>query len=119
MQPFIADVHGTMKASLIYHFENSFSSYTYPSVSQPLVLDNLCTPSTDPHSNAHIDMNGDCRADLVMSCQDSLLIYLNTETGFVFSKSVKLPTGAKRVSFTDVNGDVCILFVIERELLTW
>jgi hypothetical protein len=95
-----------MRASLIYEFNVSLSSFTFPDISEPLALDELCTPSTDPHSNAHIDIDGDCRADLIISCQDSLLIYLNTDFGFVFSKKVKLPAGAGRVQFTDVNGDV-------------
>lgn len=116
-QPFVADVHGTMRSSLIYQFGSSLSSFTFPDISQPLSLDNLCEPRTDPHSNAHVDIDGDCRADLVLSCKDLLLIYLNSDSGFVFSKSVKLPIGSGRVSFTDVNGDVCIivdLFVREQ-----
>lgn len=103
-----------MKSSLVYYSANfTLSSYTHPDLFLPFVLENHCSvdfaASNQPHSNGMVDIDGDCRADLVVSCpgSDVIFIYLNTvDNGFVFSKSISLPKGAGRVSFTDVNGDV-------------
>lgn len=83
----------------------------------------------DNHSNAFIDLNGDCMADLVLTCiatqpipdigiaanEKYLEIWLNSSTGFqVFSKRKILPAGAGAISFTDFDGDggVDILFPV-------
>ncbi|KAI9301293.1 hypothetical protein BJ944DRAFT_257589 [Cunninghamella echinulata] len=55
-----------------------------------------CTWSS-PHSNAFVDLDGDCLADVVFVCEN--------KEGFKLSQSFKLPTGAGPLTFADMDGD--------------
>ncbi|CAO3614596.1 unnamed protein product [Cunninghamella echinulata] len=64
-----------------------------------------------PHSNAFVDLDGDCLADVVFVCENSdksqtVQIWINQrEEGFKLSQSFKLPTGAGPLTFADMDGD--------------
>ena len=60
-----------------------------------------------PHSNAFVDINGDCLSDLVVVTQDTnnqvLEIFINTPgPNFVASDTVPLPIGAGQISWADI-----------------
>lgn len=66
-----------------------------------------CTWSS-PHSNAFVDLDGDCLADVVFVCENgdksqTVQIWTNQrEEGFKLSQSFKLPTGAGPLTFADM-----------------
>ncbi|KAJ2181703.1 hypothetical protein GGF45_001373 [Coemansia sp. RSA 551] len=84
---------------------------------QPFVSDEnstkMCQPAS-PHSSAFVDLNGDCLADLFIVCQgnEEYQIWLNSDTGFVYSQTGKLPSSAGPVSFADMNADGSLDMVI-------
>lgn len=63
-----------------------------------------------PHSNAFIDLDGDCLADLFLTCQNgkspeklSYQIWLNDKKGkFKLARKGDLPYGIKSVGFADM-----------------
>ncbi|KAJ2705973.1 hypothetical protein FB645_001950 [Coemansia sp. IMI 203386] len=67
-----------------------------------------------PHSSAFVDLNGDCLPDLFVVCDgnEEYQIWTNTESGFVYSQTGKLPSNAGPVSFADMNADGSIDMVI-------
>lgn len=73
-------------------------------------LTDRCTWA-NPHSNAFIDLDGDCLADLVFVCSKSsgsksIQIWSNRrDQGFTLSREADLPTGAGPLSFADIDGD--------------
>ncbi|KAJ1658607.1 hypothetical protein IWQ61_002183 [Dispira simplex] len=73
----------------------------------------LCT-FANPHSGAWVDLNGDCRADLFVTCQTessedvpTFQIWTSTRdsVGLTFAREGSLPRGAGQVSFSDMDGD--------------
>ncbi|KAF9540003.1 hypothetical protein EC957_004705 [Mortierella hygrophila] len=77
-----------------------------------------CTLS-DPHSSAFVDLNGDCLADLFLTCYDagtqqySYVVYVNNkDAGFSFGVSGLLPEGAGQVTFADIDGDGAVDMVV-------
>lgn len=94
----------------------------------PLDMNAIDCKLAGPHSNAFIDLDGDCLAgmvdlnllalkfneestlDLFLTCVDpsdssraTYQIWLNKkEQGFVFSQSGKLPKGSGQISFADI-----------------
>ncbi|GJN88667.1 hypothetical protein Rhopal_001633-T1 [Rhodotorula paludigena] len=76
--------------------------------------------SPSPHSNAFVDLDGDCLADLFLMCQDgddeskrSYQIWLNRKDGqFELARSGELPRGTKSVGFADMDRDGTIDMVI-------
>ncbi|CAG8649677.1 13977_t:CDS:2, partial [Racocetra fulgida] len=97
-QPIPLDFYGSMKVDLLGHqfgdsshisiWKNVFNATTrtlFEVVQMPVngAFQN-CTIS-DPHSNAFIDLNGDCLA------------------GFTFSQSGNLPDGTGQISFADMD----------------
>ncbi|KAF9896769.1 hypothetical protein BX616_006789, partial [Lobosporangium transversale] len=76
----------------------------------------LCTLSK-PHSSAFVDLNGDCLADIFLTCFDghqrSYVVYVNNkDLGFSFAVSGLLPEGAGQVTFADIDGDGAVDFVV-------
>lgn len=66
-----------------------------------------------PHSNAFIDLDGDCLADLFLVCQDdtsssglSYQIWKNAkDSGFELAQTGSLPAGTGQISFADMDRD--------------
>ncbi|KAJ2662113.1 hypothetical protein IWW48_002009 [Coemansia sp. RSA 1200] len=74
----------------------------------------MCRPA-NPHSNAFVDLDGDCLADLFIVCEggEEYQIWRNAgAAGFAYSQSGKLPSGAGPVSFADINADGSIDMVV-------
>ncbi|KAJ1797324.1 hypothetical protein LPJ59_003215 [Coemansia sp. RSA 2399] len=73
----------------------------------------MCKPA-NPHSNAFVDLDGDCLADLFIVCEggEDYQIWRNSGTGFVYSQSGKLPSNSGPVSFADINADGSLDMVI-------
>ncbi|KAJ2315332.1 hypothetical protein IWW54_000359 [Coemansia sp. RSA 2705] len=73
----------------------------------------MCQPAS-PHSSAFVDLDGDCLADLFIVCQgnEEYQIWTNSESGFVYSQTGKLPSNAGPVSFADMNADGSLDMVI-------
>ncbi|BGO97546.1 hypothetical protein RTG_01521 [Rhodotorula toruloides ATCC 204091] len=73
-----------------------------------------------PHFNAFIDLDGDCLADIFLTCQDgeseddlSYQIWLNSKDGqFRYARRGKLPKATKSVGFADMDRDGTIDMVI-------
>ncbi|KAL8286465.1 hypothetical protein RQP46_004482 [Phenoliferia psychrophenolica] len=74
-----------------------------------------------PHSNAYIDLNGDCLADIFLMCEGKSEEYLSyqiwtndKEGGYKLAKkqSGDLPRGTKSVGFADMDRDGTIDMVI-------
>ncbi|KZT11560.1 uncharacterized protein LAESUDRAFT_783948 [Laetiporus sulphureus 93-53] len=70
-----------------------------------------CTLS-NPHSNAAIDLNGDCLADLFLVCDEGrggskyFQIWMNNkDSGFVLVQIGRLPQGTQSISFADMDRD--------------
>ncbi|CAG8512992.1 15985_t:CDS:10 [Funneliformis mosseae] len=125
-QPIPFDFDGDMKIDLIGHsfdkgvnelsiWQNIYNNGTTdlfqvkPLPLQPASDVPPCILS-EPHSNAFIDLNGDCRSDLFLTCQDtsgkiSYQIWTSTINGYVFSKFGDLPQGVGQISFADMDGD--------------
>lgn len=65
----------------------------------------------NPHSNAFIDLDGDCLADIFLTCEDSeglqtYQIWINHKTqGFSLAREGALPQGTKHITFADVDRD--------------
>lgn len=74
----------------------------------------------DPHFNAFIDLNGDCLADVFLTCRDgkssdrlTYQIWTNDKEGmFSLARKGDLPRGTKSVSFADMDRDGTIDMVI-------
>ncbi|TBU24831.1 integrin alpha N-terminal domain-containing protein [Dichomitus squalens] len=126
-QPIPADISGDLKIDL-------FGITSPPSPSSPFKvwqnvwnrtdpqssIFNVVTPQfpgsqctlANPHSNAAVDLNGDCLADLFLVCQDSssnakfFQIWINDkDNGFVKAQQGSLPSGTQTISFADIDRD--------------
>ncbi|KAG0054100.1 hypothetical protein BGZ83_011984 [Gryganskiella cystojenkinii] len=74
---------------------------------------------SNPHSSAFVDLNGDCLADIFLTCQDpathqlSYVIYTNNkDAGFEFAVAGLLPAGAGQVTFADMDGDGAVDMIV-------
>ncbi|KAI0927900.1 hypothetical protein AcV7_009379 [Taiwanofungus camphoratus] len=70
-----------------------------------------CTLS-NPHSNAAVDLNGDCLADIFLVCDEGstgskyFQIWVNNkDDGFILAQLGRLPQGIQSISFGDVDRD--------------
>ncbi|KAH8923939.1 hypothetical protein BT69DRAFT_119975 [Atractiella rhizophila] len=75
-------------------------------------MENLDCTFPTPHSNALIDLDGDCLADLFLMCQGpseeekTYQIWLNDRTGgWKLGRQGDLPKGTKQVAFGDMDRD--------------
>ncbi|KAK7037504.1 hypothetical protein VNI00_010996 [Paramarasmius palmivorus] len=65
----------------------------------------------NPHSNAVVDLNGDCLADVFLVCDDGrggtyFQIWVNNKAdGFSLAKEHALPAGTQQISFADMDRD--------------
>ncbi|KAG1748835.1 uncharacterized protein EDB91DRAFT_1111126 [Suillus paluster] len=126
-EPIPVDINGDMQIDLL---GTAYSQGTYSdpftvwqntwngSQSQPTLFELIDPPFTgnqctlaNPHSNAVIDLNGDCLADIFLVCQDSsgkksFQIWVNNkDSGFSLAQSDVLPSGTQGISFADVDRD--------------
>ncbi|OCH90654.1 hypothetical protein OBBRIDRAFT_793094 [Obba rivulosa] len=126
-QPIPMDFNGDLKIDLIGIPARSSSSSTFKiwsniwnsSSSNPRIF-NVTDPNfegaqctlSNPHSNAAVDLNGDCLADLFLVCneQNSRSKYYqmwvnNKADGFALAQLGRLPDGVQTVSFADIDRD--------------
>ncbi|KAF7352408.1 T-cell immunomodulatory protein [Mycena venus] len=118
-QPIPIDVDGDMKIDLLGMSPSSQGLQVWQNVwnaSDPLsplfnVVDPLfkgaqCTLA-NPHSNAVVDLNGDCLADVFLLCDNgSYQIWVNNKAdGFSLALQGSMPSGVRSVSFADVDRD--------------
>ncbi|KAJ7611627.1 hypothetical protein FB45DRAFT_940496 [Roridomyces roridus] len=126
-QPIPIDVDGDMKIDLLGITPSSSSSSSpfqvwqnvwnasQPhspvfSVIDPLFQGQQCTLAS-PHSNAVVDLNGDCLADVFLLCDDgkggkTYQIWVNNKNqGFSLALQGAMPSGVQTVSFADVDRD--------------
>ncbi|KIJ63277.1 hypothetical protein HYDPIDRAFT_92805 [Hydnomerulius pinastri MD-312] len=126
-QPIPVDINGDMKIDLLgtpssqqsssnplRAWKNTWNS----SQSQPTLFEIVdpqlngvqCTLAS-PHSNAVIDLNGDCLADIFLVCDEgsgrrSFQIWVNNkDSGFSLAQHEPLPSGVQAISFADIDRD--------------
>ncbi|KAJ6523586.1 hypothetical protein B0H19DRAFT_972767 [Mycena capillaripes] len=79
-------------------------------VADPLFKGAQCKLAS-PHSNAVVDLNGDCLADVFLLCDDgrggnTYQIWVNKKAdGFSLALQGSMPSGVQSVSFADVDRD--------------
>ncbi|KAH8102947.1 integrin alpha N-terminal domain-containing protein [Cristinia sonorae] len=132
-QPIPMDMNGDLKIDLFGATPSSSSTFkvwqNVWNVSQPTgpVFDVVYPKMSgtqckiaDPHSNAAIDLNGDCLADIFLVCDDVngidkyFQIWINhKDDGYALAQSTKFPRGLQSVTFSDVDrdGTLDMLFV--------
>ncbi|THH31537.1 hypothetical protein EUX98_g2653 [Antrodiella citrinella] len=75
---------------------------------------------SNPHSNAAVDLNGDCLADMFLVCDEDngsdkyFQIWINNkEDGFALAQLGRFPRGMRSVTFGDIDrdGTIDMLFV--------
>ncbi|GAA5798014.1 hypothetical protein HPULCUR_003412 [Helicostylum pulchrum] len=126
--PIVLDINGDMKTDILGYAEstnelsiwmntavesgNNTSLYNLTSAST--IFDKASTDKcvwSNPHSNAFVDLNGDCLADLVFVCgeaesKQSIQIWTNDrDNGFKLSLESDLPAGSGPLTFADMDGD--------------
>jgi integrin alpha FG-GAP repeat containing protein 1 len=120
--PFVADVRGNLEPALIaqrstlntaqsWHYSLN-ATFEFDFFPQDIKFDKpeqLCTIA-HPHSNAFLDIDGDCLADLFLTCESngkqSFQIWLNRkDQGFVFHSTTELPIGTGPITFADMDAD--------------
>ncbi|KAG8719560.1 hypothetical protein FRC09_010950 [Ceratobasidium sp. 395] len=127
IQPLVLDSTGSMRLDLLgvdsngkmqlwKNTGNADELYTVPFTNGNLnranspLSDRVCTIA-DPHSNAVVDFNGDCLADLFLTCQQpttntqSFQIWTRADGGYTLAREGTLPQGAGPVSFADMDRD--------------
>ncbi|KAF8626356.1 hypothetical protein AX15_005010 [Amanita polypyramis BW_CC] len=124
-QPIIIDVDGDLKIDLfgesssrgrgIYQLWQNAWNESDPQSSLFKMMDpkfhgTQCTLA-NPHSNAVVDLDGDCLADVFLFCDDggrrrSYQIWINQkQDGFSVSRQGSLPSGVQSISFADIDRD--------------
>ncbi|KAF9484939.1 hypothetical protein BDN70DRAFT_824769 [Pholiota conissans] len=127
-QPIPLDIDGDMKIDLLGITPDSSHSSTSPyqvwqnvwnaSSSNPKLFNLEDAPFkgrqcaiANPHSNAVIDLDGDCLADVFLLCDEghgrkSFQIWINNkDDGFVLSQQGSLPPDTQAISFADIDRD--------------
>lgn len=104
----------TLYAKCAPHAPRSFSDKTHVRrADPPLDSATFDCKIPNPHSNAFIDLDGDCLADLFLVCQDesstsglSYQIWINSKaSGFQLAQTGSLPAGTGQISFADMDRD--------------
>lgn len=130
-QPIPMDMNGNLKIDLFGTVPGGSSDGEFKvwqnvwNASQPSTIFNLVDPKlngaqcqlSNPHSNAAVDLNGDCLADLFLVCDDKDGQYYqiwvnNKDSGFSLSALGRLPKGFQTVSFGDIDRDGTIDMLI-------
>lgn len=131
--PLVFDSQGTMSMDLlglpsslpsIFKTWKSQASLSNSNSSMPFAIADAPFDSpvncklTNPHSSAFVDLDGDCLADLFLTCQEddgteSYQIWINQKSqGFHLARTGKLPLGTKHVTFADMDRDGTIDMVL-------
>ncbi|KAJ3074923.1 hypothetical protein HDU98_009801 [Podochytrium sp. JEL0797] len=122
-QPFLVDFNGTMETQLLGYTASNPSYLSlwrfHPNRTVTLEKANLidaktatpiCTFST-PHSNAFLDLNGDCLADIFVTCTEGtrnfFQVWINSrDAGFSLAIEQDLPSDPHgAISFADMDRD--------------
>ncbi|KAK2460674.1 hypothetical protein APHAL10511_007144 [Amanita phalloides] len=124
-QPIVIDVDGDLKIDLLGEsssrgrgsyqlWQNVWNASELHSplfeMMDPKFHGSQCTLA-NPHSNAVVDLDGDCLADVFLVCDDgqgrhSYQIWVNKkQDGFTLSQQGSLPSGAQSISFADIDRD--------------
>ncbi|KAI8983819.1 hypothetical protein BDB01DRAFT_790233 [Pilobolus umbonatus] len=121
--PIVLDINGDMRTDILGYSKdtnelsvwmNTGGSSLFNLTSASTVFNKVDTCQwAHPHSNAFVDLNGDCLSDLVFVCSDghkqSIQIWVNNkQEGFILSQEAELPPGAGALSFADIDGDGAI-----------
>ncbi|KAI9488105.1 hypothetical protein BDB00DRAFT_850036 [Zychaea mexicana] len=141
--PMVLDLTGDMKLDLLGYSnegdssklsmwintvdkDNMNTTSIYNVTSASSILDENETTKciwTHPHSNAVVDLDGDCLADLVFVCQhtgyQSLQIWTNQrDEGFQKARELNLPAGAGPISYADIDGDgsIDLIFPVKQQI---
>ncbi|KAI9015217.1 hypothetical protein BC832DRAFT_196876 [Gaertneriomyces semiglobifer] len=121
-QPFVLDFNGTMRPNLLGYTSTDVPETGKMSLWSPVDhgggAENVTLSSngkgackvSHPHSNAFVDFNGDCLADLFLTCDNgdgstSFQIWLNGLEGYRLAREHTFPPGAGQVTFADMDGD--------------
>ncbi|KAH7928183.1 integrin alpha N-terminal domain-containing protein [Leucogyrophana mollusca] len=128
-EPITVDINGDMKIDLLgapsprssptstlQVWKNAWNSTQSAPVLFELVnppFNGVQCTLANPHSNAVIDLNGDCLAasDIFLVCDDgsgrkSYQIWVNNkDTGFSLAQQGALPSGTQAISFADIDRD--------------
>ncbi|KAI8368959.1 hypothetical protein BD560DRAFT_330475 [Blakeslea trispora] len=127
--PIVLDINGDMKTDLLGYTKDTNELMIWQNQAPSSdSLFNLTSAShlfnktatdrcrwANPHSNAFVDLDGDCLADLVFVCQDAIQIWTHQrDQGFTLAHEASLPKGAGPLTFADVDGDgsIDILFPV-------
>ncbi|KAG2020932.1 hypothetical protein CC2G_006216 [Coprinopsis cinerea AmutBmut pab1-1] len=122
-QPIPIDIDGDMKIDLLGTIpggeglqiwqniwnESAPSPQLYEMIPAP--FPNVRCKLAHPHSNAVVDLNGDCLADVFLVCDEgngkqSYQIWANNkDDGFSLSQKGDLPAGTQSISFADIDRD--------------
>ncbi|CAJ0845551.1 7606_t:CDS:10 [Entrophospora sp. SA101] len=128
--PITFDFDGDMKTDLLGHYfssthdsklfvwKNVYNESTGTLFEVVPLSDNMTMPQkgcrlSEPHSNAFIDLNGDCLSDLFLTCEEnfretSYQIWVNTKDhGYVLTRYGELPTYADGDGTIDMVFPVC------------
>ncbi|GJE88027.1 VCBS repeat-containing protein [Phanerochaete sordida] len=123
-QPIPMDLNGDLKIDLVGTVPSAPSDGQFKvwrntwNASRPASMFNLTDPNfsgsqcrlSNPHSNAAVDLNGDCLADLFLVCDygrdKQFQIWVNNkDKGFSLAQVGTFPPGLQTVSFADVDRD--------------
>ncbi|KAJ3412080.1 hypothetical protein HDV05_001304 [Chytridiales sp. JEL 0842] len=122
-EPFVLDYFGEMRSDLMgYPFDSPDKlsiwrindNQTVEVVPARLVDTasgkTACKLST-PHSSGFVDLNGDCLADIFLTCDNkdshsnTAQIWLNQKSGYRLGAEKELTKGSGQISFADIEGD--------------
>ncbi|EKM56033.1 uncharacterized protein PHACADRAFT_257056 [Phanerochaete carnosa HHB-10118-sp] len=131
-QPIPMDMNGNLRIDLFGTIPSASSDGEFRvwqnawDASQPASMFNLTDPHfgdarcklSNPHSNAAVDLNGDCLADLFLLCDNGrdkqFQIWVNNkDDGFSLAQVGNFPRGFQTVSFADIDrdGTIDMLFI--------
>ncbi len=123
-EPMTFDYTGSMQASLLGIFsddprptdtkiqvfvstaetpDESPTGFTRAPFKPPI---NSCAPGIDGHHwHSFVDVNGDGRPDLLLTCGTELYVLLGSKDGYSLAKTIKLPRTASQLTLFDVDAD--------------
>lgn len=110
------DLFGTSENGTRTFWINQGDGKTWTTV--PLAGAEGMPPIDMPHSNAFVDINGDCLSDLIITSNNGsryLEVWLNSDASgtpeFSLADILELPQGAGQVTFSDLDRDGTMDFV--------